>query len=161
VHEVLECWGKGIAVPEYPREAESYVNQLTMFLFESRPRFVESEFTVWSHKYGYAGTGDFIAEIDGKIILGDMKTGKSLYPEVGLQVAALAHADCIIREDGVEVEIPGIDGLAALHVRPRGWKLVPVKHDEDNFLAFLSALDIYQWVNHIAPDVLVGACVRI
>ena len=45
--------------------------------------------TLWSREYGYAGTADFIIEVDGKTFLADLKTGKWLHDEIGLQLSAL------------------------------------------------------------------------
>ena len=54
------------------------------------------EQVVYSGRYGYAGTMDWCGEIDheGKrvMVLGDFKTGKAVYKEAHLQVAAYAHA---------------------------------------------------------------------
>jgi hypothetical protein len=154
---MMEAWVKGNPVPELPKKARPFASQLTSFFMEKRPEFIESEFTVWSRTHGYAGTGDFIAVIDGKTVLGDMKTGKGLYAETGLQLAALANADFIIRPDGSEEEIPRIDYLAALHLRPRSWKLVRISHEAENFAAFLAARDIWGWQRDTAPLVLEAA----
>ena len=90
-------------------------------------------------KHGYAGTADFVAKINGVVVLGDVKTGRALYPEVGLQLSALAHADFIIREDGTEVPMPPIEKMAALHVRPKTWALVYLNKTDECFDAFLAA----------------------
>lgn len=153
VHEIIENWMKGNP-SQAGKQTDSFATQLTGFLMTHRPRFIESEFTVWSRQHSYAGTADFLAEIGGRNLVVDLKTGKGLYAEVGLQLAALSHADFLIREDGSEEEIPRIDGVAALHVRPRSWKLVPIEHDEDNFACFLAARKIADWNTRVAPSVL-------
>src|SRR5262249_23693029 len=112
------------------------------------------EVTLWSHTYGYAGTADWIAEIGGHIWLGGNKTGKSVYPEVGLQLAALAGADCVLRADGNEGDLPDLQFLRALPVRPSSYKMVTVNCWDDNFRAFLAAREIYSWVHETAPNVL-------
>ena len=56
------------------------------------------EFTVVSHKYGYAGTADLLAEVNGVLTLVDWKTGKSVYREAHLQNAAYRQA---VREMGL------------------------------------------------------------
>src|SRR5208282_6385084 len=50
------------------------------------------EFTVVSKKYGYAGTADLLAEVDGVLTLVDWKTGKAVYKEAHLQNAAYRNA---------------------------------------------------------------------
>lgn len=146
VHELIDSWNKGEAM-EVPKGVSAQVNQFIAFMMERKPVFLENEVTVWSRTYGYAGTADWIAEIDGKVILGDNKTGKRVYTETGLQLAALSHADFIIRPDGTEEPLPLIDGVAVLHIRPRSWKYVPVGNDEANWKAFLAAREIYEWIN--------------
>ena len=153
VHETIEAWSKG-AKAETTKRTDPYLNQFVNFMMERRPDFIENEVTVWSRTHGYAGTADWIAGINAAVFLGDNKTGKRVYDEVGMQLAALANADFIIREDGTEEPMPEIDFLAALHVRPRSWKLVMVNRRDENFAAFLAAKRIYDWLQDTAPGVL-------
>lgn len=51
-------------------------------------KFRDSEFIVYSKKHKYAGILDLVAEIDGKLVLVDFKTSKSIYNEMRYQVAA-------------------------------------------------------------------------
>jgi hypothetical protein len=154
VHKLIECWSTGQPYPEWDKDVEKFVDQFINFMTTIRPQFIESEVTVWSRTYGYAGTADFIALIDGKTVLGDVKTGRNLYPEVGLQLSALANADFIIREDGTEEEIPTIDRMAALHVRPRSWNLNYVAKTDECFECFLAAKAVMEWQRKTAPHVL-------
>ena len=153
VHEVIDTWNKGEAM-EVPKIVGAQVDQFTRFIMDRKPRFIENEVTMWSREYRYAGTADWIAEIDGYTCLGDNKTGKRVYEEVGLQLSALAHCDFIIRPDGEEIPIPPISRLLVLHIRPRSWKLIPVNHDEENWKAFLAARVIYGWIHNTAPEVV-------
>lgn len=156
VHETIEAWSKGTPA-EVTKVTNSFLNQFIGFMTTVQPEFLENEVTLWSREHGYAGTADWIASIDGHVFLGDNKTGKRVYDEVGLQLSALAHADFIIREDGTEEPMPEIEFMAALHVRPRSWKLVRVNHSEENFQAFLAAKRIYDWTHDVAPSVLEAA----
>jgi hypothetical protein len=153
VHEVAEKWAKGEA--HNPAEGtRSYVNQLIQFLMDNDVQFLENEVTLWSRTHSYAGTADAIARISGQVYLLDFKTGKRVYEEVALQLSALAGADFIIRADGSEAEIPALEILAAVHVRPRSWKIVPVSHQEESFAAFLACREVVSWMQDIAPSVL-------
>jgi hypothetical protein len=154
VHKLIECWSTGQPYPEWDKEVEKFVDQFINFMMTIRPEFIESEVTVWSRTHGYAGTADFIARINGNIVLGDVKTGRNLYPEVGLQLSALANADFIIREDGSEEDIPQIDRMAALHVRPRSWNLNYVAKTDECFEGFLAAKQVMEWQRRTAPHVL-------
>lgn len=113
------------------------------------PEWILSETTVWSDKYGYAGTTDWVARIGGAVTLGDTKTGNGIYPEVGMQVAAAAFADYGINENGQPFELPKFERFAALHIRPRYARLSPLTKMEENFQSFLGLLTAFQWkVNH-------------
>lgn len=154
VHSLIECWSTGQPYPDWPKDVELFVDQFISFMAMERPEFIENEVTVWSNTYGYAGSADFIARIKGKVVLGDVKTGRRVYPEVGLQLAALANADFILREDGSEEPLPDIDGLVALHVRPRSWNLIPVYEADACFEAFLAAKRVMEWERNTSGNVL-------
>jgi hypothetical protein len=153
VHEAIDAFQKGEPAT-WDKQTGSYVTQFINFMMDVQPVFLETEVTVWSRKYGYAGTADWIADIGGDIILGDNKTGKRLYPEVGLQLAALAHADFIIRPDGSEELLPPARALKALHIRPRSWHLVEIQHEDRCFQAFLAARKLLEWDQLYAAGVL-------
>lgn len=153
VHNVIDDWAQGR--PHTPaKETKPFLNNFISFMFEKHPRFIENEVTVWSRKHQYAGTFDWVAEIDGEILLGDTKSGKSVHEEVGLQLAALANADFIIRDDGTEEPMPEVDGLAVLHVRPRGHKLFRVHKEAESFRAFLACRELYSWLHETSEHVL-------
>jgi hypothetical protein len=156
VHDLVDCWSSGVPFPEWDKEVDKFATQFIAFMIAKRPVFTENEVTLWSRRYGYAGTADWIARMDGRLILGDVKTGKRVYPEVGLQLSALEHADFILREDGREEPLPGIEGLAALHIRPRSWKLIPVYESGECFSAFLAAKKVMEWGLETAPNVFQG-----
>jgi len=102
---------------------EGYLRAFSMFYKNYKLRIERVnglrlvERTVWSEQYRYAGTFDFMARIDGKLYVGDWKTGKDLYPSVALQLAALAHADYILAPDGTKLDMPQIDGGIGVVIR--------------------------------------------
>jgi hypothetical protein len=110
-----------------------------------KPVWLLSETTVWSDKYGYAGTTDWVARIGGAITLGDTKTGNGVYPEVGMQVAAAAFADYGIDENGQPFELPKFERFAVLHIRPRYARLSPLTNMEENFRGFLGLRAAFEW----------------
>ncbi len=117
-------------------------------------KWLHSEFTVWSDKYEYAGTGDWIAEIYGKVTLGDTKTGNNIYPEVGLQVAAVAYSDYAIDDDGQPFNLPHPDRFAVLHIRPRYARLSPLTKIPECFQAFLGLRAAFSWNVNTAENVI-------
>lgn len=76
------------------------------FLFDFEPEILRSESTVYSREHGYAGTLDMFANIRiGRSILPavlDIKTGKAIYNEVAMQLAAYGRADFVGLDDGTE-----------------------------------------------------------
>lgn len=109
------------------------------------------EQTVWSNRYGYAGTMDWFGEIDheGERIrtVGDFKTGKAIYSEAMLQVAAyshalieMGHADAPIA--GCIVRLPKIETDPEFEVR-----FIPAEQQKALFKVFLAVLDLWKWVD--------------
>ena len=90
----------------------------------------------------------------GETMIPTHNTGKGIYAEVGLQLSALAGCDFVITPDGQEHEIPPVECLAALHIRPRSCRLFPVNNQEENFTCFLAAREILRWQEDISPHVL-------
>ena len=50
--------------------------------------WLESEKRIASREHGFAGTMDFEAQINGELVVGDLKTNKSIEPEHWIQTAA-------------------------------------------------------------------------
>jgi hypothetical protein len=102
---------------------------------------------VWSEKYGYAGTMDLLAEINGEETLLDWKTGKAVYQEAFLQNAAYRYA---LREmkltqnqftKGMIVRLPKVES-------DPGFEAVPIMEQESELLAtFLHVLELWKWLN--------------
>ncbi len=153
IHATIDSWQKGEAA-EDPEGAGPYLNRFIDWVLDEQPKFIYNECTLWSRKHSYAGTADAIAEIGGSVYLLDFKTGKGVYAEAGLQVSALAGADFIITPEGEEKEIPALDFVAAIHIRPRSCRLIPVSRQEENFSCFLAARQILRWQEEVSPHVL-------
>jgi len=105
-------------------------------------QLVQSETPRWSPYFGYVGTNDLIARIDGKLSVLDFKTGKRLYPEVFLQTAAYQMAyqeefpdDLVVQRVGLNV---GKDG----HLEDVYRDNSTLKSD---FNCFLALLEVYRW----------------
>lgn len=154
VHEAIDSFAVGRPA-EVTKASSSYLDRFIDFMLTQRPRVIESEVTVWSRRYQYAGTADWIMEFSGGlIVLGDNKTGKNVHGDAALQLAALACADFIIREDGTEEPMPAIGRRYVLHLRPRSWKLYEPRNYADCFSAFLAAREIMRWQHEIEPEIM-------
>jgi hypothetical protein len=150
VHGMIERYVKGDA-PTHDEVMGSHQTvkwmwgQFLKFQEYYKPEYTGSEFTVWSDKYGYAGTADLGFRIGGAHVLCDAKTGKATYPEVAMQLAAIQYADFIITPDGRELPIPQYDRYAVLHIRPRSATLKPVFKIPEAFEAFLALKKVFDW----------------
>lgn len=149
IHLAAEQIARG-ASPELAPEHLPWVTAYQRFLDDWRPQFRSLERGVCNLAEGYGGTFDFIATLDGATVLGDLKTGKGVYRESRLQLAALSRAEFIgLPNDPKQYRMPAIDYGVILHVRPdaysRGYQLFRVTQTEADWQAFRGALAIYKW----------------
>ncbi len=122
-----------------------------------KPEFVLCEATVYNRAVGYAGTLDFMARIDGVNTIVDVKTGKNIYPEVALQLAAYANGEFIGAQDGdnyVELPMPPIGAAGVLHLRMTGYRWIPVRIDSEIFTAFRHVHQAWMWQQYLSKTVL-------
>lgn len=108
----------------------------------NKVEFVEIERVVYSKKYDFAGRFDLIAKVDGKLMLLDYKTGKGVYDESGLQLAAYRLA--WEEENGKQ-----LDGHGILHLdkETAGFEYLPYTPEEyaRDLVGFLAALQLKKW----------------
>jgi hypothetical protein len=125
------------------------------FIADFKPEFLASEMSVWNRTESYGGTLDWIARIGGRVVIGDTKTGKDVYADVALQLAAYARAEFALMADGSEQPLPALDGAVVLHLRDDGtYRLLPVDVGDAVFKAFLFAREVMRWSEEVAGDVL-------
>lgn len=142
-------------------EVRGTVQAFLAFLQEWEPEFLATEMTVANFAVGYAGTLDAIFALDGVPLICDYKSGKGVYAEAALQLAAYRHADAGILPNGQHVPIPAVDGGVVLHLRPDGYKLIPVRCDEVVFEAFAWCHGLWRYGQETAPNVLGAAATRV
>lgn len=154
-HDLFEKMSRGEPLGRYHPDLEPFVRHFDEYLRVVKPDYHYMEETVWSEKHKYAGSFDAFATISGEKVWLDNKTTRSgIHEEVGIQLAAYRFADFIIREDGTQLEMPEADGGAVLHIRPEGWKLVPVKCDEAMFDVFLHLREVFRYEKEIKRTVV-------
>ena len=159
-HDAFEKIGNGDDPGPIRIEVQPYVDQFNNFLDDFQPEFIGQELTVWSEDHRYAGSTDAFVRIQGEPVVVDWKTTKSIYPEVGLQLAAYRFADHVIDQYGTQSPIPMLNGGAVLHVREDGYDLVPLRCDEKVFEIFLALRNFsFEWSAEISKTV-VGAPIR-
>jgi hypothetical protein len=157
LHAAAEAHAKGEELPEVPKNAEGMVRSFLRFIDEYQPEPILTEVKVFNLTYDYAGTLDAIVTIDfdegdeqfpegGKRnILLDYKTGKGVYPETALQLAAYRYAEFYLDDDGKKLKLPHIDGCAVVHVRPRSYAYHPLTADEEIFKFFRACRKVFDF----------------
>lgn len=100
------------------------------------------EQVVWSSRFGYAGTLDLLAEVDGVLTVIDWKTGKAVYPEAHLQNAAYRTA---IREMGHGDPKQGIVVRLPKDVNDPQFEAVKADQEQSSFNSFLHVLELWKW----------------
>jgi hypothetical protein len=98
---------------------------------------------------GYGGTLDILArDRDGRAVLADIKTGKGVYREVTLQLAAYGMAEFIqpVGSDKV-FPMPAIDRYAVLHVTREGVREIEIPIGDADRTAFLACMNLSEWSN--------------
>lgn len=149
VHILAEQISRG-ASPDMDEFEAPFVAAYRRYLDDIRPDIKSLENMVWSPVDMYGGTFDFLAVLDGKMTLGDIKTGKGHYVESRLQLAALGMAQYIGRpNDPKRYRMPKVEQHVILHVRPdayaRGYQLYRINVNDADRAAFRGALAIYRW----------------
>ena len=104
-----------------------------------KPKFLSSEITVVSKEYGYAGTVDCVAEIDGQVWIIDWKTSQNIWPEMEIQISAYKNALCEMKKTTKDVK------LAVLQVGyKRNKNYYKFTEIDDQFELFLAARSIWK-----------------
>lgn len=104
VHDYAECFFKKRELPVLETDQAKRGVEAFHKWFDSHKVVIKaSERRVFSQKYYYAGTCDFVAEIDGVLGVGDIKTSSGIYPEMRFQTAAYQHA--LEEEKGIEFPV--------------------------------------------------------
>jgi len=148
LHKYVEGFIKGDSPaqpvnPELQKSAMKFMN----WVEKHKVEFLLSEQQVFSQKYGYTGTLDFICKIDGKMYLGDLKTSSAIYAEYLIQTAAYRQART---EEYPEEKY---DGQLVIRIGKDGSFEVKVVEDDQwyrkMFVAFLASLQLYKSLEHI------------
>lgn len=138
VHDLAERLARGEEI-EVPEELAGHVDSYLRFLEEWKPTNALLERVVVNRKWRYMGKFDMVADFPGHGRgLVDIKTSKSIYDEVALQLCAYAEAETMLSEDGLSEEpMPSVDWCGAIHVRADGYDVYRFRADDDVFRAFL------------------------
>ena len=118
---------------------------------ENNPESIAWDVTVYSDKFNYGGSIDYICKIDGKMWIIDFKTGQNIWPSYELQLAAYKKPI-----ESAEFNIVGLNDVADINLavlqvgykrNKNQYKFTPI---EDKFPLFLAARQI--WENETAGE---------
>lgn len=154
IHNWAEAYVHGQDPAPPPKAQQAYVDGFLAFLDDWRPSYEMTESTVYSCRFGYAGTLDAIATINGERWLLDYKSGKSVHNEVSLQLAAYRHADFVGMADGTEEPVPLVDRCGVLHLTPDGYHLIPVQAGEAELRFFRYVREVRSFLVDHSRDVI-------
>jgi hypothetical protein len=140
VHAYAECFFKKQPLPELLTDQAKRGAEAFHKWFDSHKiRVIASERMVFSKEHYYAGTCDLIAEIDGELVVGDIKTGSGIYNEARFQTAAYQHA--LQEEKGILFP----SRLIIRFDKPTGnFELKTLRDFELDFRGFLAARELHR-----------------
>lgn len=166
VHQIVEAKALGQDV-DVPEKASGYVTAWEAFVADFSPQFTHVEATCFGTTedgLGYAGTADFIARINGQLVVGDYKTGRSIHTEAALQLAALADAEQITNQaQDALLDMPRVAGAVVLHLTPTGYSLRPVTDmvaAMESFRRARALWDFHQENLNSRSPLLIGSALR-
>lgn len=141
IHSIVEAYkSTGDPIDTIPSPLREYAVAFYDFMRDHKATMLEQEKTVFSDEHRLAGTLDIYAEIEGRKFIIDVKTGKDIYPEVGLQLSAYREMlGKPVDEIAVLLLETGQDGYPTTK-----YKFQTLKPD---FETFLAAKRVWEWLN--------------
>lgn len=161
VHAAVESWIKSRQIPavvvvkevsyEVLPEHRTAIDFFVKWAEDNKVQFFESEKQIYSKDWWVAGTVDFVCKIDGKLMVGDLKTSSDIYETMFFQTAAYAK---MLIEMG---EYPRFDGMVVVNctkpkevdgkVIPGTFKTETRKDVDANIACFEAALTLHKRLN--------------
>tara|TARA_R100000808_G_scaffold14688_1_gene34535 strand:- start:2461 stop:3459 length:999 start_codon:yes stop_codon:yes gene_type:complete len=130
-------WNWDVALGGADEPVKQIIARFQDFEREWEPEWEATELTVFNASAGYAGSLDFIAHIpllgEG-LTLGDFKTGRGVFPETALQMAAYRHAEFVeTAGHKASVPMPETERSIVVHLRPDDDKSYQDKHPKSYY----------------------------
>lgn len=173
VHDIVEAKVLGTPLPDSvlaDPDMAPYLDNFLQFIDDWQVTFEASEMVVANYTEGYAGRLDYIlrspviAELlqvpADTLFMGDTKTGgeldeKGVYPEAGAQMAGYRRAETCWLRDGTKVPMPMTHTTGiVLHLRPEGFRVMPLLCDDAVFEAFLHVFKVAEFKRVLANQVV-------
>lgn len=175
--------GEQLVEGKMDAEITPYVDSFERWLDKFQPEYLAAELTLYNEQYGYAGTADGFAVVDGLPVIIDYKTSKDSFDgrgkrkrpwtDVALQLAAYracpkaavwrarkfeqwSRRYYLLNADERElaVDAPTVDGGICIHVTPEHCDVYPVECGPQVFEAFLFAMEAARWSLETSKTVL-------
>lgn len=142
VHEWVAKYIKG-QKPEMPfdENLKVAVGKFLDWQKQYDVKFILAEEPIFSQEYQFAGTLDWIAKIDGKLVLGDLKTSSGIYDEYWLQVAAYQLA----REEEFPTEKYDYRGIIRIG-KDGSFEWQTSENYQNHKMAFISTRQLYDFL---------------
>lgn len=161
IHALGEKVANGEDV-DVPAEHRGPVEAYARFLDRWDVEMIATETPLCHTEHRYGGTADgwaTIGRLGGMPVLLDVKTGRGVYDEVGLQLAAYRYAN-LCQIDGVEQAPPEVERVFVAHVTPDDVRLVPVIANEQVHRLFLHILYVHKAREAWKDWPLVGSAIQ-
>lgn len=156
VHDLIESRLLKLPTGRAPAAYRPYLEAFDNFRIDHDPAFEATELLVANPAQRYAGKADawaVLPDLGSDVLLIDWQTGRGVYPETALRLAAFRRATMAWTKDGVAVELPPVGAAVVVHLRPdrypsRGYAIYPVNTSDATFDLFRQARDIaLDWAN--------------
>jgi len=136
-----------------PPELMPYVDGYARWLDATHVETLWTEAVVGDPGVGVCGTVDLgIRWPDGTTEIADIKTGKGVYDEVRLQLAAYRYMPTMMI-DGDPHPMPKVDRAAVLHVTKEGTYHHIVEAGTMEYYAFTALLEVYHWLEECSGGI--------
>ena len=147
VHRLADLVVTGQPTPPMPENVRTRVLAYSVWWKASGWTLRLSEAAVVHPDAHYGGTFDLLArDPDGRTILADIKTGKGVYSEAALQLAAYGMAPLVAPFDSdTAYPMPTIDRYVIIHVLADTVREIEVPVGDAERQAFLACCDLAAW----------------
>lgn len=184
VHDACERYAlTGVRPKVDDPEVEPFLDRFDEWAQKWQPVYEAAEAAIYNKTFGYAGTLDAIAVIDGQRVILDYKSSRRSfgsddkptkpYPEAALQLAAYRHAEILATwrarrfekyrrryyllstaEEELGAKMPQVDGAVVLHLTPEHAELYPVNTSYPVFEKFLHTIEVFDWATDLSKSVI-------
>lgn len=157
VHNACEDIARGNPCPDLTPQQMLYVDSWKAWLDRFQPEFLALEATVFGRTpsgLAYAGTGDFVARINGVTCVGDYKTTRSGIHafDVACQLSAIAHADEMTLDNETLAPMLDIEAGGVVHLSQEGYQFAPAVLDGEIWDDFCAMRQV--WDAHVLDGIL-------